>query len=316
MATTSAFFPKTARPKRGRPERTPPPLTAATAFTPSTHYATSRAAGACGSADVPCTLAWSAEVRPQWESIRVVLPDNSSSPYAKHTGPHEPLRFPSVRTTLWDRAPLAPGFSLRPITPRIALPAALLQRLAEHALAGAFGDDQSLEAVLRVEPDQVPRPWSTRSAAAEAMLRPLSLRACALAPCDAAGRAVLGSALAANAPMHAAAAPGIGDCLAGVTDVPVRCRAWPANGELDASTADYAELLDRLDASLDGSVPLSMPEMASGHALAACSADRTQLLVRIEAIVPGLQLEVVPLYPLRVLPSALAESLLPAAGSA
>ena len=99
-----------------------------------------------------------------------------------------------------------------------------------------------------------------------------------------------------------------------VTDMPVRCRAWPEGADLRASIHDYVELVDKLDAALDGSVRLSLNEMASGHALAACSGDRSQLLVRIEAVIPGLDVQAVPLYPLRVLPTALSESLSSASG--
>jgi len=162
MAATSSYFPNTARPKRGRPERMPPPSAPGVAFPPSTLN------GRSGRTD-------SVQPSPYVESIRVILPESAGGPPAPHTGAHEPLRFPSSRTALWDRTPLGSASTLRAVTPRLALPAGLIQRLAQHALVGASDPHHATEACLRFEPDQAVRPWTARSPAAEAMLRPLNL---------------------------------------------------------------------------------------------------------------------------------------------
>ena len=211
-----------------------------------------------------------------WEGIRVVS--------------GERVRFPQVRSALWDRTSRAASVDLTPVTPRLSLLPQVLTQLAQHA-AASTGAATTLQATLAAVPAT-----------------------------DVAGRAVSGGTAFVDVSAHTLVSgsttlqvrrqqPGIGHGGAQPCAVAVHAGVWPASGELRPPADAYGSLLKRSLEALEGNLPLLLGEATPMHCAAACTPDGSGLLVRVEALVPTLSLKATPLYALAVMRSPLSDSL-------
>ena len=183
----------------------------------------------------------SAPAVPPWVGLRYVAPEDGEAVATASR------LCPPLSPALWDRTPHGAPLALRPPTPRLALPAALLHTLAEQALSSRRGAAES--AWLLLDPDEDNgsplRGWTASCDAACRRLKPVDLRAVRLQSEGGGGSGGGGGGGGGGGePGRRAAAP-------------LLARGWPSDGAtLGGTVADYAEMLDALDDALDVSSPL------------------------------------------------------------
>ena len=189
--------------------------------------------------------------------------------------PAEPVRFPAVRSALWDRTPRGAPVALRPAAPRLTISPQLIALLGDGPAA--------LHAEVRAAGVPPAQPGG-------------------LATFDVAVRALAASAAPQSTARAAAATTQ--PCA-----IPVAAAAWPGALELRADSSSYTTLLSRAEAAVDGTSALSVGELVPVHGVATRSAVGDAVLLRFEALLPTLALEAVPLHALSVLSSPLSDSL-------
>jgi hypothetical protein len=226
-----------------------------------------------------------------YPSVRVQdLPWEGGKPAVRNAGDGSFLKFPSVRTALWDRTPRGESVKLSTATPHMALLPRLLPQLAKHAQNGPGAPAAALQATVSPPPDDV------GARALGSSLHSFDVFA------DTFGAAQLGRR------PERASMPG--------QDAVQRCSirvhttaSVDSTGDPRAAAEAYAELLRRGTDAIDGTGPLLLGEALPAHCIASVSPDGGRLSLRLEALVPTLALQATPLYALNILRSPLSDSL-------
>ena len=219
---------------------------------------------------VPKAVAANSTALP-WQGIRVAASN-------------ERITFPAVRSALWDRTARGPAVALTPVTPHLSLLPQLLEQVAHYA--ASTGGAATLQATISM-PQNDPLQKSTMAF--------LDVSAHSFHEEASAGR---------RPPPPTSSLDGTQPCA-----IRLHSAAWPASGELRPQADAYASLLERSLEALEGPRPLLLGEAVPMHCAAACSADCASLLLRVEALVPTLALQALPLYTLAVMRSPLSDSL-------
>eukprot|EP00966_Prymnesium_polylepis_P180567 4182332-Prymnesium_polylepis.1 len=178
-----------------------------------------------------------------WEGIRVVAPNATGAEAAG-----QQLKFPAVRSALWDRTPQDAPTIVAAAIPRVALSPGVVAPLAMqanigygHVVRGASVANVRAAVSLHVYPAGRPSDASAGVVAGRAIgHRVPPLDVCAHA---------LDHATPAGVPAQAEAG-----------QMPVHVREWPPGGEIEPSTSEYEELLRRSEKALQGGEPLSVGE--------------------------------------------------------
>ena len=209
-------------------------------------------------------------------------PIRSAPPASDRSSAAVGLRFPAARSVLWDRTPQGEKQTLRAPTVRLVLSSHVLERLCGQARNAVTG--HALGAL---------------SAEAERGLSRVGQRA--LAPL------VLSVSSSAQPPAQVQPQ---------TCTVAVRVEPWYDGAGPGPSEEVHASLVSCSDLGFGGARPLCLGGALPMNLTASTSPDGRILQLRVEALVPTIELSAVALYALRVHPTTLSEALLhPGSGS-
>ena len=203
-------------------------------------------------------------------------PIRSAPPSSDRTSAAVGLRFPAARSVLWDRTPQGDKLTLRAPTVRLVLSSNVLERLCGQARDARTG-----------------HALGSLSAEAERGLSRVGQRA--LAPL------VLSVSSSAQPASHVQPQ---------TCTVAVRVEPWYDGDGPCPSEEVYAFLVSCSDLGFGGARPLCLGGALPMSLTASTSPDGRLLQLRVEALVPTIELSAVALYALRVHPTTLSEALL------